>query len=152
MLNARGCRAVIAAGLGNPRGLGPQQIAVPETPARSNLEPTPLEELELVGKVLDLLQDYFYVHDYDPRFFDANEQAAAYFGLPNKESLIDRTLMHVDSHKTQAACPIQVCRRIMNGAHPRPPTTGPIDGPTSPRASFASTTSRSSTPRRASAC
>lgn len=81
--------------------------------------PTDAERFELVARVLDLLPDFFYVHDYDLRFFYANDRAAKYFGLADKSQLIGKQLSDVDPDKEQAAAFVEVCRRVMDSRQPR---------------------------------
>jgi PAS domain S-box-containing protein len=81
--------------------------------------PTDAERFELVARVLDLLPDFFYVHDYDLRFYYANDRAAKYFGLDDKSQLIGRLLSEVDRDKAQAAAFVEVCRRVMDSGEPR---------------------------------
>jgi PAS domain S-box-containing protein len=96
----------------------------PETtpaPARPPYEPPvydPKDALDLVSQVLDLLPDFFYVHDFDLRFCYANRKAAEYFGT-TKADLLGRTLEEVDFNKEQAAYFKEVCRHVMLEGVPR---------------------------------
>lgn len=89
----------------------------PRTPDPSR-EPPDVDKLELVGAVLDLLPDFFYVHDYDMRFWYANRKAAEYFGH-TKESLIGRRLEDVDTNAGQGKFFADLCRQIMDHGQPR---------------------------------
>jgi serine phosphatase RsbU (regulator of sigma subunit) len=84
-----------------------------------SLEPTNVEKLELVGRVLDMLPDFFYVHDYDLRFHYCNQRAVHYFGMQHESELIGRTLMEVDSNAGQAQRFLDVCREVMDSQQPR---------------------------------
>lgn len=81
-------------------------------------EPSDARKLQLVGEVLDLLPDFFYVHDYEMRFRYANRKAAEYFGL-SKEDIIGRRLVDVDARREQAEFFVDVCRRVMREGKPR---------------------------------
>lgn len=76
-----------------------------------------LETLALITRVLDLIPDFFYVHDYDLRYQFANQRAADYFGLP-KHSLVGRTLVEVDPDPEQGRRITELCRRIMDAGQP----------------------------------
>lgn len=81
--------------------------------------PTDRETLDLVAQVLDLLPDFFYVHDYEMRFWYANKRAAEYFGFANKEELIGLRLEDVDRRREQARFFADVCRQVMRDGTPR---------------------------------
>lgn len=81
--------------------------------------PTDRETLDLVARVLDLLPDFFYVHDYEMRFWYANKRAAEYFGFTNKEELIGLRLEDVDRRREQAKFFADVCRQVMREGTPR---------------------------------
>jgi PAS domain S-box-containing protein len=89
------------------------------SPIESHLEPSNFEKLELVGRVLDMLPDFFYVHDYDLRFYYCNQRAVRYFGMKSESQLIGKTLQEVDPDKAQAADFVRVCREVMDGQEPR---------------------------------
>lgn len=73
----------------------------------------------MVARVLDLVPDFFYVHDYDMRFWYANQKAATYFKAASKEDLIGRLLLDVDENRAQAENFVRVCREVMDGGVPR---------------------------------
>lgn len=75
--------------------------------------------MDLVARVVDLLPDFFYVHDYDLRYQYANQRAAEYFGFADKAELVGRTLREVDPNKDQAESIIALCRAIMDAGVPR---------------------------------
>lgn len=90
--------------------------------SRSTIEehqPSADERLELVARVLDLLPDFFYVHDYDMRFIYSNQKAAEYFGVESKEHLIGRRLTDVDRDPEQARFFVELCQRIMRDGVPQ---------------------------------
>jgi PAS domain S-box-containing protein len=82
------------------------------------LEPDDSRKLDLVSRVLDLLPDFFYVHDYQMRFWYANRPAAEYFGL-SKDDIIGRRLIDVDPNRSQAEFFVDVCRKVMRDGVPR---------------------------------
>jgi PAS domain S-box-containing protein len=94
----------------------PEADRQPEDPA---LRPSDAETLELVAQVIDLLPDFFYVHDYDMRFWYANRRAANYFGYEHKEDLVGRRLEDVDPHPEQGQFFAETCRRVMREGVPR---------------------------------
>jgi PAS domain S-box-containing protein len=75
-------------------------------------------KLDLVGRVLDLLPDFFYVHDYEMRFKYANKRAAEYYGL-SKEEIVGRRRVDVDPDRAQAEFFAEVCRQVMRDGAPR---------------------------------
>jgi PAS domain S-box-containing protein len=81
-------------------------------------EPSDSRKLQLVGEVLDLLPDFFYVHDYEMRFKYANRKAAEYFGR-TKEDIVGRRLIDVDPDRAQAELFVEVCRKVMRDGAPR---------------------------------
>lgn len=72
-----------------------------------------------MARVLDLLPDFFYVHDYDLRFHYANQRAASYFGYASKDDVLGRTLLELDPSREQAQAITALCRQIMDGGVPR---------------------------------
>lgn len=108
-----------------PRVPAPEQLAVQKAPPGQQApriegaQMSDSHKLELVAAVLDLIPDFFYVHDYEMRFWYANQQAADYFGAPSKEDLIGRRLIDVDPSKDQAERFVEVCQRIMREGVPR---------------------------------
>jgi PAS domain S-box-containing protein len=82
-------------------------------------EPTDTEKLELVAQLLDILPDFFYVHDEEMVFRYANMKAVKYFGCNTREELIGRRLHEVDPNKEQAKFFEDVCRKIMREGKPR---------------------------------
>jgi len=81
-------------------------------------EPSDSRKLELVSQVLDLLPDFFYVHDYEMRFWYANRRAAEYFGR-SKQDIVGRRLVDVEPDRTQAEFFVEVCRQVMRDGAPR---------------------------------
>lgn len=77
------------------------------------------DRLELVARVLDLLPDFFYVHNYEMRFQYANARAARYFGFETQEALIGRLLVDVDPDSEQARRFAGACRAVMDAGEPR---------------------------------
>lgn len=82
-----------------------------------SLEPSDGEKLKLVERVLDLVPDFFYVHDEEMRFWYANQSAADYFGR-SKDDLIGRRLVDVDRDKEQGRRFTELCQRIMREGRP----------------------------------
>lgn len=76
------------------------------------------EAVDLLTRVLDLLPDFFYVHDHQMRFVYANRRAAEYFGC-SKESIVGRSLLDLDPNKPQARFFVELCRKIMAEGVPR---------------------------------
>lgn len=83
------------------------------------LEPTAEEKLALVSQVLDLLPDFFYVHDEDMIFRVCNQKAATYFGFRGTDELVGKSLFDVDSDPEQARFFAEVCRQVMREGQPR---------------------------------
>ncbi len=76
------------------------------------------ERLDLLTTLLDLIPDFFYVHDFDLRYQYANEAAARYFQL-SKDQLIGRLLRDVEHDREQAAFYEQICQQVMRDGLPR---------------------------------
>lgn len=86
---------------------------------RGPREPTDTEKLELVAQLLDILPDFFYVHDDEMVFRYANMRAVKYFGCNTREELIGRRLHEVDPNPEQGKFFEDVCRKIMREGKPR---------------------------------
>jgi PAS domain S-box-containing protein len=82
-------------------------------------------ELQLLRTLLDLVPDFFYVHDEDLRFRYANRAAAAYFGRA-REDVIGRRLREVERDPEQARFYEKICRQIMREGQPRLTTDLPL--------------------------
>lgn len=82
------------------------------------LAPTDKEKLELVSRTLDLLPDFFYVHDHEMRFWYANQRAAEFFGT-TKDAIIGKRLRDVERDPAQAQRFEDVCIEIMQAKKPR---------------------------------
>ena len=87
--------------------------------ARGPREPTDTEKLELVAQLLDILLDFFYVHDDEMVFRYANMKAVKYFGCNTREELIGRRLHEVDPNPEQGKFFEDVCKKIMREGKPR---------------------------------
>jgi PAS domain S-box-containing protein len=86
---------------------------MPPEPEPAEMSPREAREaIDLLTRVLDLIPDFFYVHDHEMRFVYANRRAAEYFGC-TKESIIGRSLLDADPNKEQARFFIEVCKKIM---------------------------------------
>ncbi len=81
--------------------------------------PSDTEILDLVAQLLDLLPDFFYVHDEDMVFRYANTRAVEYFKRASREDLIGQRLVDVDPDKAQAALYSRICQEIMREGKPR---------------------------------
>ncbi|MFO0083390.1 MAG: PP2C family protein-serine/threonine phosphatase [Phycisphaerales bacterium] len=88
-------------------------------PADPSLEPSDAEKLEMVAKVLELLPEFFYVHDHEMRFRYCNAHVARYFGFQRAEDLWGRRLEDVDRRPGQGAYFSEVCRKVMAEGVPR---------------------------------
>jgi PAS domain S-box-containing protein len=75
-------------------------------------------ELLLLRALLDLVPDFFYVHDPDIRYVYANRAAADYFGVP-KESLVGRLLTEVEADPEQGRFYTELCQKILAEGRPR---------------------------------
>lgn len=73
---------------------------------------------ELIMRMLDLVPDFFYVHDEDLRFYYANKAAAEYFGL-TKEAIVGKLLIEVDKNESQARRIEALCQQIMASGQAR---------------------------------
>lgn len=93
--------------------------AAERSPFDRSREPTDAEKLALVLRVLDLIPDFFYVHDYELRFRYANRGAAKYFGIDEPSELIGRQLKDVDPNTDQVRFFEKVCREVMDAGVPR---------------------------------
>jgi PAS domain S-box-containing protein len=93
---------------------GPDERLVPDP----TLETSDAEKLRLVGEVLDLLPDFFYVADRDLRIRYANRSVAQHYGL-TKEQIVGRLLADIDPEKEQAAFFLDYCRDVMDKGEPR---------------------------------
>ena len=82
---------------GAPHGSAPRPSRIQRGPG----EPTDTEKLELVAQLLDILPDFFYVHDDEMVFRYANMKAVKYFGCNTREELIGRRLHEVDPNPEQ---------------------------------------------------
>lgn len=81
-------------------------------------EPSEADQVTLLLRLLDLVPDFFYVHDEHMRFWYANQTAADYFGC-TKEQLEGKRLDEVDSDPVQAQRFIEVCQQVMREGTPR---------------------------------
>lgn len=95
----------------------PNPADLDRKPRDRTKEPTDREKLQLVEQVLDLVPDFFYVHDEDMRFWYANRKAADYFGR-SKDDLLGRRLEDVDPNKEQGRRFADLCRAIMQSGKP----------------------------------
>lgn len=88
----------------------------PTQPPPAPTAPTDADKLDLVRRLLDLIPDFFYVHDYDVRFQYLNQRATEHFGLP-REQILGRRLSEVDP--VQGAFFERICREVMDAGVPR---------------------------------
>jgi serine phosphatase RsbU (regulator of sigma subunit) len=69
-------------------------------------------ELGLIRAMLDLLPDYFYIHNWDLEFQYVNKSGAALWNL-RPEEVIGKSYASVDPNAQQAQRVIEVCRALM---------------------------------------
>ncbi|MDX2148403.1 MAG: SpoIIE family protein phosphatase [Planctomycetota bacterium] len=69
-------------------------------------------QIELLRTVLDLLPDYFYVHDWNLRFQHINKAGASLLNLQPSQ-VIGRTYAEVDTNGPQAQRVVEICQSLM---------------------------------------
>src|SRR3954469_16806834 len=77
---------------------------------------TPLEHL--FATLIDLLPDYFYVHDLDMRLVYVNKASADYYGLP-KDQIVGKRLEELEPNKEHARYFNELGRQIIGSQQPR---------------------------------